>query len=57
MKRRMLSGLMALVLTLCLLPRAAAAHSPYYIKVNRVTCTVTVYETDGAGKPASPIKA
>lgn len=57
MKRRMLSGLMALVLTLCLLPRAAAAYSPYYIKVNRVTCTVTVYETDGAGKPASPIEA
>lgn len=57
MKRRVLSGLLALMLAWGLLPRAAAAHSPYYIKVNRETCTVTIYQTDGAGKPASPVKA
>lgn len=51
----------ALALALCLClgggPRALAAASAYYIRVNCATCTVTVYATDGAGRRGEPVKA
>lgn len=59
MKKVVLSLLLA-ALTLNLLCGAAQAKgksSPYYIRVNRATCTVTIYHTDGAGRRGEPFKA
>lgn len=50
--------ILALALALTLLPgRALAKGSPYYIRVNRATCTVTVYHTDEDGRRGEPFKA
>lgn len=56
MKRMMAMGLL-LALVLSLAPSAVAAGSPYYIRVNRATCTVTIYATDASGNPAQPLRA
>lgn len=60
MRKRALSLLLAVLAALNLLYGAAQAKaqgSPYYIRVNRSTCTVTVYHTDGAGRRGEPFKA
>lgn len=36
---------------------SAAVSPPYLIKVNRVQCTITIYEKDAKGKYTVPIKA
>lgn len=55
-KKRIWSLLLAVALT-ALTGTAQAKGSPYYIRVNRSTCTVTVYHTDGAGQSGEPFKA
>lgn len=56
--KRVLSCLLAAALALCLTSGAAAKTvPPYYIRVNRATCTVTVYRTNEQGGRGEPFKA
>lgn len=56
-KKRVVSLVLTLLMALALVPTAAAKGSPYYIRVNRATCTVTVYATDDAGQRGEAVKA
>lgn len=56
-KKKFLSLFLALALVLSLAPAASAKTSPYFIRVNRATCTVTIYATNSAGKRVEPLKA
>ena len=56
--RRVLSCLLAAALALCLAAGAAAKTvPPYYIRVNRATCTVTIYRTNEQGGRGEPLRA
>lgn len=54
-KKRVLS--LALAVLTVLTGTAQAKGSPYYIRVNRSTCTVTIYHTDRSGQRGEPLKA
>lgn len=56
MRRKFLALFLAIGLLVMATPASAQA-SPYYIRVNRSTCTVTIYRTDSAGKRGEPLKA
>ena len=56
--KRALSCLLAAALALCLTAGASAKTvPPYYIRVNRATCTVTIYSTNAQGGWGEPLRA
>lgn len=58
MKKSALSLLLAVLTALAALTGTAQAKgSPYYIRVNRATCTVTIYDADPSGQRGEPLKA
>lgn len=62
MKRKILVLTLALVMAFApavatLTSAQAAQKSPYYIRVNCSTCTVTIYATDSQGRRGEPVKA
>ncbi|MBR7081229.1 MAG: L,D-transpeptidase family protein [Oscillospiraceae bacterium] len=54
---RLLTFIIAIAVVAAILPSASAADSPYYIKVNREACTVTVYGKDDSGNYSVPVRA
>ena len=57
--KRIVSLLLLLTVFFAGLPirEVSAASNPYCIKVNRQTCTITIYEKDAQGKYTVPVKA
>lgn len=57
--KRIVSLLLLLTIFFAGLPirEVSAASNPYCIKVNRQTCTITIYEKDAQGKYTVPVKA